>query len=94
MKVLILGKMKEEEQFYLAESSIRENGDIPINPIRIMHALPEDITNADFISVLIELVRISDAVFLQEDFITDLASSIAWTNAKNNEKEIYKKGGE
>lgn len=90
MKVLILGKMKEEEQFYQAESTIIENCDIPINPVRILHALPEDISNADFIAVLIELVRISDAICLLDNFINDLASSVAWTNAKKNEKEIYK----
>ena len=49
---------------------------------------------ADFIAVLIELVRISDAICLLDNFINDLASSIAWTNAKKNEKEIYKIEGD
>lgn len=63
-------------------------GDIPINPIKVMYALPEDISNADFIAVLIELVRISDAVMLIPGWEHDLASSIAKTNAERSEKEI------
>lgn len=88
MKVLILGKMKQAEDFFQAEEKIRKAGDIPINPIRILNALPEEITNSDFIALLIELVRISDKVLLLDGFINDLASSIAYTNAKNSEKEI------
>lgn len=94
MKVLILGKMKQEGDFLNAECCIRRDGHIPINPVRVLHALPEDLTMADFIAVLIELVRISDAICLLDNFISDLASSVAWTNAKKNEKEIYKIEGD
>lgn len=90
MKVLILGKIKNEDDFFQAEKRIREAGEIPINPIRVLNALPKEITNSDFISLLIELVRISDKVLLLDGFINDLASSIAYTNAKNSEKEIVK----
>lgn len=88
MKVLILGKIKNEDDFFQAEKRIREAGEIPLNPIRVLNALPEEITNSDFIALLIELVRISDKVLLLDGFINDLASSIAYTNAKNSEKEI------
>lgn len=94
MKVLILGKMKQEGDFLNAECCIRRDGHIPINPVRVLHALPEDLTMSDFIAVLIELVRISDAICLLDNFISDLASSVAWTNAKKNEKEIYKIEGD
>lgn len=88
MKVVILGNRSDEDLFTNAENRIRDDGDIPINPIKVMYALPEDISNADFIAVLIELVRISDAVMLIPGWEHDLASSIAKTNAERSEKEI------
>lgn len=88
MKVVILGNRSDEDLFTHAENRIRDDGDIPINPIKVMYALPEDISNADFIAVLIELVRISDAVMLIPGWEHDLASSIAKTNAERSEKEI------
>ena len=90
MKVVILGKMDDDNMFNLAEEKIRKEGNIPINPMRVLYALPEDITLSDFIAVLIELVRISDAVLLCPGWMNDLACTIAKTNAERLDKAVIK----
>lgn len=90
MKVLILGKMDNINPFNCAEIPVRNDGNIPINPMSVMYALPAEISNADFIAVLIELVRISDAVMLLPGWEHDLGASIAKRNAENAEKIILK----
>ena len=90
MKVVILGKMNNDNAFDFAEEKIRKEGNIPINPMRVLYALPDDITNSDFIAVLLELVRISDAVYLGENWKSDLASTIAKTNAERLNKVVIK----
>lgn len=91
MKVLILGKLKEERKFEIAEDMIRQNNDTPINPVKVLYALPEDLNYSDFTAVLIELVRISDSVMLLEGYKTELAANIALINADKSEKGIYTK---
>ncbi len=88
-KILILGNMDNEKLFRDAERKLAEDKEnIVINPVKIMYALPEGINKSDFIVVLIELVRISDAVVLMPDWKIDLAATIANTNARRGEKEI------
>ena len=89
-KILILGKMECETAFNEVVQAISNGGDIPINPIAVMYALPAEINQSDFIAVLIELVRISDAVMLMPGWERDLASTIAKTNAERSEKELIK----
>lgn len=89
-KILILGKMESKTAFNEVVQAISDGGDIPINPIAVMYALPAEINQSDFIAVLIELVRISDAVMLVPGWDSDLASTIAKTNAERSEKELIK----
>ena len=88
MKIVILGKIENQEEFDLAATMIRSEGNIPINPSKVMYALPYDISNADFYAVLIELVRISDAVYLLPDWEQDLGARIAKNNAENLGREV------
>lgn len=90
MKILILGKIINagSHDFEAMEQTIKDQGNIPINPVKVMYALPEDISNGDFIAVLIELVRISDAVCLIDGWTSDLGASIAKRNAENFDKKI------
>ena len=88
-KILILGNMDNEKLFRDAERKLAEDKEnVVINPVKIMYALPEGINKSDFIVVLIELVRISDAVVLMPDWRADLAATIANTNAKREGREI------
>ena len=94
MKVLILGNFKDRDLFEMAEQQTIINLDVPINSLKVRDALPEDLLYSDFIAVLIELVRISDAVMLLDGYKTELAASIALVNADKNEKTIYTLNGE
>lgn len=93
MKVLILGNFKDRDLFEMAEQQIITNLDVPINSLKVWDALPEDLLYSDFTAVLIELVRISDAVMLLDGYKTELAASIALVNADKNEKTIYTLNG-
>ncbi|MCR5755533.1 MAG: DUF4406 domain-containing protein [Acetatifactor sp.] len=88
MKILILGDMGNKKTFKKAEKAISEMGDIPINPIRVMYALPVGINISEFAVVVIELVRISDAILLLDGWRKDIVSTIAKTNAERSEKEV------
>ena len=94
MKVLILGNFKDRDLFEMAEQQLITTLDKPINSLKILDALPEDLLYSDFVAVLIELVRISDAVMLLDGYEKELAARIALVNAGKNEKTIYTLNGE
>lgn len=88
MKVYICGSRQREHEFYKAEVLLRHHGHIPVNPIKILHALPEEISNSDFTVIAFELIRICDALYLIDGWEKDLFASMELAHAKRMEKEI------
>ena len=91
MKVYICGNRQYEHEFYKAEVLLRHQEHIPVNPIKILHALPEEISNSDFTVIAFELIRISDAVYLLDEWENDLFATMELAHAKRMEKEIIMK---
>lgn len=60
MKVYICGDKSDRKRFKQAERMIKEEGNIPINPVRVIYALPPEVNKADFTIVAYELIHISD----------------------------------
>lgn len=88
MKVYICGNKCHEQAFYDTEALLRKQGHVPINPIKILYALPKEINNSDFTVIAFELIRISDAVYLFDEWEKDLFASMELAYAKRLEKEI------
>lgn len=87
-KILILGKMDNDTDFSTQEEKIRKDGDIPINQIKVLYALPEEINTSDFIVICIELARISDAVLLLPGWEKDLLCRLVRKNALELDKDV------
>lgn len=94
MKVYICGNRQYEHEFYKAEVLLRHQGHIPVNPIKILHALPEEISNSDFTVIAFELIRISHAVYLLDKWENDLFATMELAHSKRMEKEIIIKRNE
>lgn len=88
MKVLIIGALEEVDLFLQSEKWIRDHGDVPINPVKVLQALPIEMTNSDFAVILLELVRISDGVLVLPGWNNNLLATITKTNAERAEKEV------
>lgn len=89
MKVYIIGNKQSTQDFDCAEDYLRKQGYIPINPIKILQALPEEINNSDFTVIAFEIIRICDAVYLLHGWEMDLMARMEAAHAKRTEKEIY-----
>lgn len=87
-KVYICGNKNNRKQFKAAEQLIRERGDIPINPLRVMYALPEEINMADFTIIAYELIRISDKVYCLDGWDKDLIARMEVAYAQREVKTI------
>ena len=88
MKVFICGNKHLEQAFFDAEVLLRQQGHIPINPVKLLYALPKELSNSDFTVISFETIRISDAVYLIEDWEKDLLASMELAHAKQLAKEI------
>ncbi len=88
MKAFICGNKENAKQYRRAEAALRKKGYVPINPVKVMYGLPKEINNSDFTVIEIELVRISDVVYLLPDWDKDLTERIVLAQAKKMEKEI------
>jgi len=88
MKVFICGNKLHEQAFMIAERLLRQQGHIPINPVKLLYALPTEISNSDFTVLSFETIRISDAIYLIEGWEKDLFASMELAHAKRLEKEI------
>ena len=88
MKVYICGNKKNRKQFKNAEKRLREQGHVPVNPIKIMHSLPEEINNSDFTIISFELIRICDAVCPLEGWEKDLLARVEMAHAKREGKDM------
>lgn len=94
MKVYICGNRHHERELYNTEVLLRQQGHIPINPIKVLYALPKEINNSDFTVIAFELIRICDALYLIEGWEKDLFASMELAHAKRMEKEIIIKRNE
>lgn len=90
MKVYICGDKKNRKKFKIKEKELKQQGHIPINPVRVMYSLPEGINNADFTIIAFELIRISDAICVLDGWENDMMARMEMAHAKRNEKEILK----
>lgn len=88
MKVYICGNRDNEAQFYEAEEQLRAAGHIPINPIKVIYALPAEINNSEFTVITFEIIRVCDAVYLLSGWEKDLVARMEAAQAKRAEKEI------
>ncbi len=89
MKVYICGCKEHVQTFSDTETALREQGHIPINPVKLLHALPGGISHADFTVVAFEIIRISDAILLLDGWDKDLMARMELAHAKRLEKERY-----
>ena len=88
MKVFICGDKHNEQNFYDTEMILRRQGHIPMNPVRVLYALPEELSNSDFTAISFEMIRISDAVYLIAGWNKDLFASMEQAHAKRLDKKI------
>ena len=92
MKVYICGNYKDEKAFADAEERLRNIGHVPISPLKISQALPQEINNSDFTVIAYELIRISDGVCLLSGWDKNLFARMEVAHAKRNEKKIFHVG--
>lgn len=90
MKVYIIGIRDNAEEFKKVEYLLKKEGHAPVNPLKVIQALPEEITNADFTIIAFELIKICDAVYLLEGWEKDLLSRMEFAQAEREEKVILK----
>lgn len=88
MKVFICGDKSFAQNFEDAERFLRKSGHIPINPLKLLQALPEEISNSDFTVIVFEIIRVCEAVYLIGEGKTDLFARMELSHAKRLEKEI------
>lgn len=88
MKVYILGNKEDRESFDEAESLLRQKGYIPVNPIKIMYALPEEINNSELTVILFEVIKVCDAVYPLNGWEKDLFARLEMGQAERTEKTI------
>lgn len=89
MKVYILGDKDNEQSFEEAERFLRKKGHIPINPIKIAYALPEEINNSELTVILFEVIKVCGAVYPLDGWEKDLFARLEMGQAERTEKEIY-----
>lgn len=88
MKVYICGSKQDRKKFKIKEKELKQQGHIPINPLRVIYSLPEEINNADFTIIAFELIRISDSICVLDGWENDMMARLEMAHAKRNEKEI------
>lgn len=88
MKVYICGSRHHERELYNTEALLRQQGHIPVNPIKVLYALPKEINNSDFTVITFELIRICDALYLIDGWEKDLFASMELAYAKGMGKKI------
>lgn len=89
MKVFICGDKSHAEDFENAERLLRQSGHIPISPLKLLQALPEEISNSDFAVITFEVIRICEAVYLISGWEGDLFARMELAHAKRLEREIW-----
>ncbi len=87
MKVYILGNKENEKSFDEAELLLRKKGHIPVNPIKIIYALPEELNYSELTVILFEVIRVCDAVYPLNGWEKDLFARLEMGQAERTEKE-------
>ncbi len=90
MKVYICGDRRKISEFDKAEKLLRQEGHAPVNPLKIINALPEEITNSDFTVLAFEIIRICDAIYLLNGWEKDLFARMEKSQAERTDKTILK----
>lgn len=88
MKVYIIGDRNNPEDFEAAERLLTQKGCAPVNPLKVIQALPKEINNSDFTLIAFELIRICDAVYLLDGRSKDLFARMEQAQAIRAEKEV------
>lgn len=92
MKIYLIGNKDladAEETFKETEERLIKEGNAVINPLKIIAALPKEISNSEFVVIATELIRISDAVFFLPNYEGNLIASLERANAIRQDKTIY-----
>ena len=88
MKVYIIGNKQDTAAFEHAEMSLQQQGFIPINPLKILQALPAEINNSDFTVIAFEIIRVCDAVYFLTGWEKDFFARMEASHAKRTAKEV------
>lgn len=88
MKVYICGNKDQPQEFDIAENFLRARGHIPINPIKVLQALPPEISNSDFTVIAFEIIRVCDAAYLIPGWEKDFLARMEVSQAKRTEREL------
>lgn len=92
MKIYLIGNKRAaeaEKTFKETEEKLIAEGNIVINPMKVINALPAEINGSEFTVIATEMIRISDAVYLIPGHEEDLIASLERANATRQEKEIF-----
>jgi len=89
MKVYILGNKENKKNFDEAERFLRQKGHVPINPIKIAYALPEEINNSELTVILFEVIKVCDAIYPLDGWEKDLFARLEMGHAERMERKIY-----
>ena len=93
MKIYLIGNKRAaeaEKTFKETEEKLIAEGNIVINPLKVINALPAEINGSEFTVIATEMIRISDAVYFIPGYENDLIASLERANAVRQEKKTYK----
>lgn len=94
MKVYIIGDRGKAEEFEAAEHLLKQRGYAPVNPLKVIQALPSEINNSDFTLIAFEIIRVCDAVYLLEGWDKNLFARMEAAQAEREQKTLFDyKGG-
>ena len=88
MKVYLLGNKNDPELLGKIEEDLIKRGYVVVNPSKISNALPKEITNSEFASILFEVIYICDAVYVVEGWEKDFTARIEKSRAEYLWKEF------
>lgn len=74
--MFICGNKKDKKLFKKAEETLTAQGHAVINPIRVIYALPDDLNDAEYLTIAFELIKLCDAICLMDGWENDLAARL------------------
>ena len=88
MKVYICGDKSRTQEFEEAEKFLVLHGYAPVNPLKVIQALPGEMNNSDVTVIMFEIIRVCEVVYLLNDWDKDLFARLEYAQAQRMEKEI------